>query len=703
MKNRAIPVVMSGVLALAACTSGGRPPSRSDSSASPTPSPSPVVLALPAARVGFAVFEPVELTPSAGPTHPGPATPTSLEGVQVVDAIRAQLADPAVRDTLVRQGFVVIPADYRLLQDAYAGNQYQGWPTYVTTDAAYHVWHLTFDKLLRSLEQETLLPTLDDLVTQLLQRARAQAKELAGTPLADTADRVEQYYQVVFAALGHDVQLGALARQEKTLIDEHAQATTSPLLGTTVNYTMMTPRGHYTRNTKLTRYFTAMSVLGQLAFCLPGTLDCTGGVVPTRLGLLAVRSLVSDSTLIQQWRLVYEPTAFFVGLADDYTPTEAAAAARGVVPGWLADPAPLASDETVREIADRLLALRPVQIDEARASIRVMGTRFVVDSYILDQLVAPFVGTEGDWRTMASALDVAAALGSPFALGVLAETGQTEYENYARQMAALRASVRTRPAAAWGGTVYDAWLYAVQPAVVAHGTAFPDYMRTPAWAAKSLQSGLGSYAQLKHDTILYAKQALVEGGDGELPPTPRSWVEPDPVVFTRLAAAADLARRGLGERDLLTSSQEELLADVTGLFAFLGRVSTDELAGRPVSDKDNERLGDIGAELESLWLRTSDRAADGGSVSQDEDSAVIADILTGASGEVLEVGTGRFDRILVLVPDDDGTFQVAAGGVFSYYEFVNAGGQRLTDEAWRALLDKDPPDRPDWQAPIFAR
>lgn len=269
-------------------------------------------------------------------------------------------------------------------------------------------------------------------------------------------------------------------------------------------------------------------------------------------------------------------------------------------------------------------------------------------------------------------------------------------------MAALRASVTSRPASAWGGTVYDAWLYAVQPAVVAHGSAFPDYMRTGAWAAKSLQSGLGSYAQLKHDTILYAKQALSEGGDGVVT-KPRNWVEPDPVVFARLAAAADLARRGLGDRDLLSASQDDLLADVTDLFAFLARVATDELAGKPISDEDNDRLGDIGEELEGLYLRTSDRPAGGGSVSQDEDSAVIADILTGMGREVLEVGTGRFDRILVLVPDDDGTFQVAAGGVFSYYEFVNEGGQRLTDEAWRALLDRDPPDRPDWQAPIFAR
>ena len=69
--------------------------------------------------------------------------------------------------------------------------------------------------------------------------------------------------------------------------------------------------------------------------------------------------------------------------------------------------------------------------------------------------------------------------------------------------------------------------------------------------------------------------------------------------------------------------------------------------------------------------------------------------------EVLELGTGYIDDIFVLVPDDDGRFQVAAGGVYSYYEFWN--DQRLTDREWRALLDDGKaPDRPGWQRVFLA-
>lgn len=71
-------------------------------------------------------------------------------------------------------------------------------------------------------------------------------------------------------------------------------------------------------------------------------------------------------------------------------------------------------------------------------------------------------------------------------------------------------------------------------------------------------------------------------------------------------------------------------------------------------------------------------------------------------GPVLEIGTGRFDSLYVLLPDDDGRFQVARGGVYSYYEFWRDADQgRLTDEEWREILDTDPPERPPWQSPLL--
>jgi hypothetical protein len=44
----------------------------------------------------------------------------------------------------------------------------------------------------------------------------------------------------------------------------------------------------------------------------------------------------------------------------------------------------------------------------------------------------------------------------------------------------------------------------------------------------------------------------------------------------------------------------------------------------------------------------------------------------------------------------DGRINIGIGPVFSYYEFKQPMDQRLTDEAWRVLLNQNPPQEPEW-------
>ncbi len=272
-------------LIAAACTSGqGGGAGTSASTAPPTAtsptattSPTPGTIVLPVSTVHFADLAIVPMVDQAqAPPYPGPATPHSLKGVAVAEPVQDALNAPGVSPALTNDGFVIVPADLKQFHFAYQDNVYGGWPVFVTTDAAYHVWHLVFDKLLRSLEQEVLLPRLETLVAGLLNGAHAQTVDLAGSPMADDASRVEQLYQVAAAELGMPGALGPLAQQDKALIDAHNTEQRSPITGAKIDYTLFTPRGHYTRNQDLTRYFLTMSVLGQLAFCLPGTVDCRG-------------------------------------------------------------------------------------------------------------------------------------------------------------------------------------------------------------------------------------------------------------------------------------------------------------------------------------------------------------------------------------------------------------------------------------------
>jgi hypothetical protein len=603
------------------------------------------------------------------------------------------------KDRLTANGFVIVPGTTRHFHHIYEGAEYGGWPVFVTTDAAYHVWHLAFDKILRETEQQTLLPALEEMVMRLVELARAQEGELEGTDLAEAANRVTQFYEAAATVLELDVgPIGPLAQAEVELIMAASTAQVSPTTGgdadspyitRVIDYSLFRPRGHYTRSAELERYFRGMSQLGNNAFLIDEGMQ---------LGILASRVLLADPEVAGLWELLYEPTAWLVGAADDYTPFELGTVIEQVVPTGWKDLTVFADDAALGDVAAGLMALRPVAINPEAASLRIMGSRWVIDSHILDKLVMDNIPD----RWEASPLDIAAAFDSDWAYDRLDGIGETDYAGYDEELANLRELVTGRTIADWSSTVYDAWLWSIEPMWQARGDEYPGYMRTAAWDAKSHQTGFGSYTELKHDTILYTKQAVAEGGNGEPPEPPRHWVEPEPVVFERLAALAELMRTGLESRQLLPEAYSILLGDLTDFYDWLGGIARDELAGLPISEEDNRQLSWIGSILEGYWVQTSDADIDWEN-GPDSRAALIADIMSSAQSGVLEVATGYVDHIFVLVPDDEGDFQVASGGVYSYYEFWNGDGSRLTDNEWRDMLDAATnPPRPERQQIFLA-
>jgi hypothetical protein len=636
----------------------------------------------------FATFAEIPLLDDSSP-YAGPPTPDSLTDVLWSDRVPEN-----ARELLESHGFVVYEAGIGQFHEAYSHvDQYGRQPLFVTTDAAYHYWHLAFSKILRDTEQHVLLPKLEDLARSLAARAAD-----AGGSEEDLA-RIGGLANLLEVLLGiGDPQSDAVA-EEVALVTDHAGFATSPILGLEVDYSLFGPRGHYTRTPELGRYFRAMSVLGQYGFLIANPAQL-------RTGLLLADLLTADEHLRATWTDIYEPTAFLVGLADDFTPIEVVAVADEVDPEWRTGSV---DDEFLREVARRLSETRAVAIDPERASMRVMGARFVLDSFILDQLVFPNVTDgAGGGRLEASVLDVAAAFGSEWAYDLQREAGvHAAYPDYEPQMTTLRALVSDRSGADWAGTVYDAWLYAIAPMWSPHGLAYPDFMRTETWAAKAHTTGFGSYAELKHDTLLYAKQAFAEGEGPPVPAEPRHWIEPEPVVYERLVAVATLIRDGFTSRQLLTNESADILDRLVTMYRRFAELARDELAGEPITPEDNEWIETIASRFELIWLLSaaddddSDAQTGGSTAGPDEIAAIIADIMSNPEA-ALQIGTGHIDLIYVLVPNDDGQFQVARGAVYSFYEFWVPRGERLTDEEWRTMVHEGRiPDRPSWTTPSF--
>ena len=216
-------------------------------------------------------------------------------------------------------------------------------------------------------------------------------------------------------------------------------------------------------------------------------------------------------------------------------------------------------------------------------------------------------------------------------------------------------------------------------------------MQGDAWARKSLQSFLGSYAELKHDTVLYAKQVMVEMGGGMIPEKDdRGYVEPEPVVYRRLANLTAATSDGLAGFGLLSDKDAEDLALLGDLAERLAVISDKELREEEPSAEEYDLIRGFGGNLEHFWQRVyEDEDDDGHFTAKDYPAALVTDIATdGDSGEVLQIGTGKVSPIYVVVPIG-GELHLTKGAVFSFYQFRQPMSNRLTDSAWRDAVSSE--------------
>jgi hypothetical protein len=110
---------------------------------------------------------------------------------------------------------------------------------------------------------------------------------------------------------------------------------------------------------------------------------------------------------------------------------------------------------------------------------------------------------------------------------------------------------------------------------------------------------LGSWTELKHDTVLYAKQVYAEmGGGGEEQVDDRGYVEPNPRLYARLAELSALTRTGLQNRGLLNDRDLTCIKLMEKLTLDLKTISEKELIGQSLSDADYDLIRSYGGQLE---------------------------------------------------------------------------------------------------------
>ncbi|MBN1953848.1 MAG: DUF3160 domain-containing protein [Anaerolineae bacterium] len=725
MKRGILYVTLTIATLLSACKPAGP---------TPTPGPPQPVDVRPG---GFAAYAPVtvDVAPDA------PAYTPDLDQVSNPDVISG--LNDAQRAALEANGFLVVPWGREQVYQIYQDATERGDPVLVTTDSLLHAYHILYDYALRMAEMEHLIADLERLTAAMLAAAEADYASTAG-PTQEAAWQNLAYFAVAARLLDPHADIPAPVRDaveaELALIADHPGLDFSPIFNTyrsdtsprdckyryCEDYSQYVPRGHYTRNEDFERYFRAMMWYGRISFHLAVPLEPEAARRETRSALLIVRALydtpADGQPAIEVWERIYEPTAFFVGTADDLTPYEYAQAAQAVY-GGLPDAATLADEAQLDAFIAAARELRPPAIvggfvtdqqdpEEVTVGLRLMGQRFIPDSYIFQQLVydqvtlyrgsgEPFtmvLSQVGPIRGFPRGLDVPAVLGSARALEILTLEGDTEYDDYAGQLAGLQAEFAALPQEQWTRNLYWNWLHALRPLLEEKGAGYPYFMQTPAWIDKDLHTWLGSWTELRHDTILYAKQSYTIFAETAMAPPvqqPLGYVEPQPEVYARLAALTAQMHAGLGSRGLLNDEMAAKLEQMEQLLLALTTISEKELTGEGLSEAEYGMIRQIGQTLEDLTT-FSEQVEDEITSEADERMALVADVHTDSNtGQVLEEGVGDAFPILVVVLVE-GEQVVAVGGVFSYYEFKWPLENRLTDEQWQEMAER--PERPAWTA-----
>ena len=264
----------------------------------------------------------------------------------------------------------------------------------------------------------------------------------------------------------------------------------------------------------------------------------------------------------------------------------------------------------------------------------------------------------------------------------------------------------------WEDSMYNKWMQSLL--TLQHSDKnYPGFMQTDAWKIKNLNTALASWAELKHDAILYAEQPLAaECGGGGLPtPEVKGYIEPNLPFWRCLREMLELNKNMLAESGFLTEMLLGRTQQLADMVDFCIEVSKKELQGKLLTEEENSQIRYMGSSIEYFTLSVLDPMTDYyhwyGVKGADRSVAVVADVFTRNiqncdKNGVLYEATGNANALYVLVNIDGETY-LSRGATLSYYEFVRPlDGDRLTDEQWQEMLQNNKaPDIPLWVKPYF--
>ena len=629
----------------------------------------------------------------------------------IVNPTQLKTFDSTLCLRLAQNGFAIVPAQHEQLFHVYEQNDYSCFPSFVTTDLYLQLFHLYFDCMLREVEENKLHAMMTKLSLSMYLKLYQQANSTDNEEIKSLAT-----YDAAFFAIAYELFTGA------SIGTSDFQAITKPEVKRVMDskndfsdfiedyqnvmfsYSLFRPRGHYSRNENLKKYFRGMMWLQSVPFGLDEEISL-------RRAIVMADALNNEKNAQKDYDQLNVLLNYLMGSADNLSIPQVQAEIKKIgkpLRELLSDANAIATiKKNLDEIGEKQTRIRPKFEMTSHNKVCLMPQRYQPDAEVLQEMVD--YDNDPTKRATPKGLDFFAAMGVSPAEQILIEEGQ-QWKDFKPMLTKMKTRMQEIN---WDETIATQWMNALK-VVSDKADNQPYFMGTPEWDKKNLNAMLASWAELKHDAILYAKQPFgAECGGGGLPdPVVMGYVEPNVGFWKKAIELLDNTSKLLKEQGMLTEKVDDATTRIREEAEFLLRTSEKELRGEALAEEEYDQIKCMGATFENIsldLLRQPNQSLMGWDDVQGADKkvALIADVYTANAKNnpdksVLFEGVGLADEIYVIV-EIEGCLYIARGAVLSYREFTQPMDlQRLTDEEWQKQLEQEPRKGvPSWMKSIL--
>ncbi len=624
-------------------------------------------------------------------------------------------------------------------------------PVLVTTDLMLQVWHLIFDNSLKKLESQMLIPMLENLteemITTLMEEINLNKLEISEQDMITyllVANRISDVESTVAIPSQVNETVTTLVETiyaQTSFTETSDQFSSKDLAWFIDDYSAYRPQGHYTESPTLEQYYRLFKWLSRHPFLFD---HCLNDELLQRTPLEMIKS-----SLILTWCLKHTEFAWenneitgmdiwdrfdhfldvLIGTNAQITPFNLDTVCTEMKgEQWHFQEF---KDDDLEKIQTAILTNNsiPLPKDDALivnfypdAPVHVtpktmyfIGERYTLDTKVMEEVVSPYI--QNKWYP--SGLEVAATcMYSERAKELLPMASQQRVD-------ALRAEIQAAPAEEKQALTWKLQETLAELAVPTdtlkenESYTIPQFMQANAWNDEKLTTVLGTWAQLRHDTVLYLESGYGMAGCS----TPAVYVEPYPAFYEKLGQLSvffataleplkmyfpDYGTMGLSYDEILTERDMgwtlSYFYDVTNQLA---NISQHELVGDSLSEEEISFLqcifdqwGGSGDLVWRGWIPNLLWSIDKGMIeidpeenyNPDSHASVISNVFVDPNSEpngIVQVGTGAMEHVIAIVPDwvNNSKKMMVVGPVFSYYEFRSNVHQQLNDQEWRTILE----------------